>query len=203
MDLAALRAAVNQRTGIAFDTGALNSLVNEAVTTVASEADWPWLNGSEVFLTLAGVTRYPMPTGWTRTRSVSANGNEVRSASIRDLDTFDTRTFDTRSFATHTFTVDEDELVLLPELPVSVTVTHRFVRSEPTLVNDTDVPLLPAHFHPALVAYGSYLVLQRKDEARRAEMCRIDYERWIKRMRDDVSRKRGPVRIRVRDGAGI
>jgi hypothetical protein len=194
VNLAELRDAVHQRTGIAVDPGALTVMVNQAANAIAAEADWPWLHAADTFDTVAGQSVYPVPADWTRTRSIVVGGRTLAHANIRDLESDSIpRT------SQYVWTVEGDELHLRPTPARPAAVLHRYVTSERALLVDGDRPRLPVMFHPAIVAYTAYLVFVRADD-RRAEAMLEDCGRWLKRMRDDVRRKTGPFRVRVRPG---
>lgn len=193
MNLAALRAEVHRRTGIAVDTDALTAMVNEAAAALAAEFDWPWQYAATTFTTVPGQGSYPTPAGWTRTRSLAYRGATLDHGSIRDLEGAWTP-------AAPTWTVEGDQLHLVPTPRSAMEITHRYVAAETPMVNDDDEPRLPGSFSGALTSYAAYLVSLRAEDHRRAELFLADYRLWLGRMRDDVRRKTGPFRIRVRPG---
>ncbi len=200
MNLSQLRTAVDRRTGIAIDALAALELINEANRAIAADQDWPWLARSTTFATVVGTDTYSaasaIPADWLRTIGLKiADDEPMRWRSRNDLDA---EWPSATSGRPREYTFDASAIVLRPVPDSVVTVTHRYYRMEPELAGDTDVPSLPALFHPAIVEYSAHLVLRRAREAERAAECLASFERWRNRMLDDARRHAGPAKVRLR-----
>lgn len=197
MNLGEFRTAVNRRTGVAVDATALSEMVNEATQAVGEERDWPWADGVDTFTTSGAST--PLPADWSRTRTVNVAGFEAKRINAADGDAF--LEMEQRP-SVYSYTIEEGELVLYPTPDTGTTVIHRYVREETTMNSDSDSPLMPERFHPAIVNYTASLVCDRTGDTAKAMAFRAEYERWLKRMNDGTSRSQQPARVRVRSGAG-
>lgn len=199
MNLGQFRVAVNRKTGVAVDQSALNEFVNEAVQAVGEERDWPWKDGLQT-VTTDGSAAYALPADWGRTRTVTVNGYPTRRVNVADGDSYDLGGYVRAS--EYGYVIESDELVVYPTPPSGQTILHRYVKTEPTLSSDADEPLVESRFHQAVVCYAAALVCERHGDVAKADRHRAEYERWLRRMRDAMSRSQQPSRIRVRPGAG-
>lgn len=194
MNLAELRSTVHRRSGVDYSATALTDLINEALGAFATEGDWPWLEKGATLQTVKGVGSYAMPADWQRTRSLTLAGEEVPFVSVRDLD---------HESTTIGYSTSGDAFTLSPT-PTSVqTVKMRYLAAEKTLVADADVPLLPAAYHGAIVAYAVAELHRRKNNQRAAQVYDEAYQGWVKRVRKGITRTTGPRRIRVRAGGAL
>lgn len=192
MNLAELRAAVQERTGVDYGVNALNSVINEALADIANEGDWPWLETEATFDTVQGTEGYALPASYSRTRVVAMNGETIDARSPRDFE---------NDASSEGFTVRGNNLVLAPVPSRVATVTHVYFQAEPPLIADTDTPLLPAQYHPAVVNYAASIVLERVGEFKKSERRKDAYDEWLKKTKKGAMRALGPKRIRVRPGS--
>lgn len=197
MNLAALRTAVERRTGVAMDAAALTEWVNEASKAIAAEHDWPWLQRSTTFPTVAGTGTYTPPADWLRTISLRiADDAQMSWQPAGALD--DAWPYADSRGQPYQWSTFADELVLRP-IPDGVhVVTHRYVRIEADLALDADTPLMPVLFRPAIVEYAAYLVARSAGQSVRAAESLQAWSGWKGRMLDDVRRQSGPAKVRLR-----
>jgi hypothetical protein len=196
VNLGQFRTAINRKTGIAFDTTALTEVVNEAVAAAGAEKDWEWLDAVATFATDGSAT-YTLPADWARTRTVTVGSEQTRRLNIADGDSWSVLD----EVGIYSYAIEGGNLVIYPTSSDGQTVTHRYVKFEPTLTDDADEPLIPARFHQAIVCYGAAVVCDRGND-KRSDVFRAEYERWLKRMKDEKQRSQQPTRKRVRPGAG-
>lgn len=205
MNLAQMRDAVRTRIGVpAGDTfytdQTLNDLTNEALQAIASEADWPWLQASTTFSTVAGTGTYTPPADWVETRTLCIDGYDAMDprtlAEIREY-------LSTVRDVPSVYCVSGDTLLLRPVPSAVFTVTHDYVKNEATLITDADVPFMPAQFHYSIVAFACHLAYLRSGDVQRATAALADYGSWRQRMLRQRRRTAGPIRIRVRAGQVI
>ncbi len=184
MDLATLRSAVRTRLGVPasdpiFTDGALTELVNSANHYLETEWDWPWLETTEDIATVIGTATYTPGATWMRTIDLRvANGALLRRVPIDELDFLSSAgTGEPRLFC-----VTGGQLTVFPTPSAVLTLKHRYVRSEPDLVNAGDTPLVPLSFRSAIVEYASFLALRRSRDEGRAEVARSGYKEWLEQM---------------------
>jgi hypothetical protein len=181
-----------------MDPVALTELVNEALQAVATEYDWPWLQGTHTFTTQSGVDTYALPFDANRIRYVTMNGTEVTKRRIVDVD-----------IGRSGWTVFGDQLVLSPPPGGATPVVVRYHGTESDLVADSDSPALPPEYDHAVVEFAVMRVSDRADEGataanqRKAERSQNAYDAWIRRMRRGCQRMAGPIAPRVRPGSAI
>lgn len=197
MNLGQLRLAVDHRTGIGLDPVALNHFVAEAQAAISVEYDWPWLERTATLVTAVGTDTYAVPSDWLRTLSLRLADTEpmYRAASLADLESDEPSA--TATGEPDTFAVFGAQLVLRPVPQAVLTVTHRYVRVEPELVVDTDVPLMPAPFHHAIAEMAAALVCRRRGDGREANFM-ASYGGWKARMIAEHARQRPKARVRTR-----
>jgi hypothetical protein len=208
--LTELRAAVRTRIGVPtadsfYPDATLTDLVNEALAAVSAEADWPWLQASTTFATVAGTATYTPPADWDRTRALTIDG----------YDAMDYRTLpEIREYLStirgvpRVYTVSGEDLLLRPTPDSTYTVAHDYIVTEAPLVLDADTPLMPAQFHYSIVAFAVHLAHARNNEigsyrgavTGAAAAALAQYAQWLTRMHKHRRRSSGPMRVRVRAG---
>lgn len=205
MNLAALRDQVRTRTNTSstdatLDAATINAFINSANLQIASDADWPWRQTSTTFSTVAGTDTYTPPTDWLRTKSLKvANENPMRLLSIIDLDQ---RWYDsTGRGLPREYAIEADQIVIRPIPDGIYVVTHRYVKVEPILDTDDDIPLMPAQFQFAIVELAAYLGHRRMGNTNDADVALSAYKEWRNRMVSEHTRTMVPKRVRVRPGS--
>lgn len=194
MTYSELRRSVHRRTGVAFDDAALGELVNQALAGIAAENDWPWLEREVTFSTVDGTGAYTPTAGWTRTKQVVIDGDDLEHYAGADLSWYG------EVGTPRGFRIVADQLVLYPTPNAVHTVTHRYIASEATLALDGDTPSLPVAYHPAVVEYAAWLAMMRTGDTKRASMFFDSWIGWRERMKDSRRRTIRRHRIRVRPG---
>jgi hypothetical protein len=211
MNLAQTRDAVRTRLGVPtsdsfFSDQVLTDLVNEALQAVTAEADWPWLQTSTTFPTVAGTSTYTPPTDWSQTRSLCIDGYDAMDyRSLSEIREY----LSTQRGVPTVYTVSGEVVLLRPTPDAAYTVTHDYLKGEPALVNDTDRPIMPSVFHYAIVAFACHLAHARNNEigsyrgaiTGNAAASLSQYHNWLERMMSARRRTSGPMRVRVRGGS--
>ena len=184
MNRGEIRTAVKRRLaipssgdGMLPDT-VLNDLINNALTTISSARDWPWL------LTTATLNFAPdtalLPTDFIRARQLMYNNYPVQWVQLEDY--LDPLRFNT----TFCWTIIGNTAHLGPAPSSNADGTLYYYRSEPQLVTDFSTPLMEPVLHNLIVAYASYLAaLVRQDEAR-ASAYMAEYQMLLNNVRDDL-----------------
>jgi hypothetical protein len=205
VNLAQMRDAVRTRIGVPsgdtfYTDQTLTDLVNEALSAIASEADWPWLETSTTFATVAGTGSYTPPADWSQTRSLCIDGYDAMEwRSLPEIREYLTTVRDVPTV----YTVSGDVILLRPTPSAVYTVTHDYVKDESTLITDADVPLMPSGFHYSVVAFACHLAYLRSGDVQRATAALADFRGWADRMKSQRRRTRGPIRVRVRPGSAL
>ena len=182
MDLSTLRAETRTRTGTPTDDSlitdaALTQLVNAALQHISTERDWPWLEKTVTFDTVAGQSDYAVPADWMRTVSViGASGVPLRRTAIDELD------YMTGSGTPRYFGIFGDLVVVRPTPGTVETLKHRYLSSSPTLTADGQSPTMPAGYHYAIVEYAAYLLFRRTGNVTEAGAALAAYQEWRERM---------------------
>jgi hypothetical protein len=198
VNLGEYRTAIERRSGVAIDAPALGQLVNDALQALATEYDWPWLQGTYTFQTQAGVEAYAMPFDATRIRYVTVNGSEVGKRRVIDLDTGGCG-----------WTVFGDQLLISPSPGDGADVLVRYHGEESALTADLDSPALPSSYDGAVIEFALSRVFDRADESstaaenRKTTRALAAYDGWVRRMRRGCQRMAGPIAPRVRPGSGL
>lgn len=231
MNLGDVIAAAERQTGrvVSFEWG--RQLVNDALGRVSSKRDWPWLEysdsvtGAATDTTLTFARIYAAGDGEVaaepadrvlRIRQVSEvvdNGNgtadrELRCVSLREIN--DQTRIRYQGGETRLWAIDTAasgyrgvRIRVSPALDAATTFKVLYIRAEPELLAASETPLLPAQFHPYLVAYVVERVHRRHGETQRAVEAKVEAEQVVREMLDDQERVSGPFRVRVRPGGGI
>lgn len=197
MNLGQLRTATARRTGVDYEPAALTDLVNEALATIASEGAWRWLQATHSFSTVKDQQDYSLSAiSLVEPVSLVVDDIEYDRIAAVDVDAYDSR--GGRGWA-----LSGSTLSIVPAPDAVYAASLRYVRAEPALVADVDVPLLPAGFHGAIVDCASGLLMERARDRGRAEPHFASYERWVRRIRTSHGRAHGRRTPRIRTGSAF
>lgn len=201
MDTAVRTRLGNPSTDGFFSTAQVTDLVNEALLTIGTEADWPWLQSvGTAITTVAGTATYSISdTGYTSTRGLCIDGSdpleERQLAELRGMPTTD------RGQPAF-FAIAGSTIHLRPVPDAVYTIVHDIVTSEVAL-SGSGTPALPAAYYYAVVAKATELAHLRQRDTARAQAALAEYNAWMQRMRDNLHRTKAPKRIRVRPGRAL
>lgn len=205
MNRAQLREAVYDRLGVTsadgqFTSQVVDRLLNDALHLIEVEHDWPWLQATASISAVAGTGSYAVPSDWLRTRYLRID--TYQPFVLREIGDLEERWPDsTTRGRPDDFAIEGDAVLIRPIPDASYTITHRYVKREPDLTDDTQSPLMPASFHAAIAERAAYLGLRRSREEGRAQVCLQAYQEWQGRMVDDRRRTQGPLRVKIRPGS--
>lgn len=200
-----MREQIRLRLGVSstdatVNNSVLNAWIDQANAFIASETDWPWRETSTTFVTVAGTGTYTVPTDWLRTKMLKVSTEPpMKLVSIIDLEQ---RWYDGTVRGTpREYTIEGDAILIRP-LPDQVyTVTHRYIKVEPVLDTDGDLPLMPAQFHTAIVEMATYYGHRRLGNDSSAAEAMKAYGEWRNRMVMEHRRTMAPMSVRVRPGS--
>lgn len=213
MNLVELRAATYLQTGLDEDDTlitptVLNGFLNRAVHAYEAEGTWPWLQQVETIVTAANQDSYTPgaaaqlldPTvQWLRTSELRVADNESDVIEWKSPTELDDKWNFTDIGPPEDFTIFADQIILRPIPDGAYNVIHRFERIERDLINETDIPTLPAIYHEVLVEYATMLCFRRSRETERYQEAMNAYNAWVAKMRARALRRADlPGRVRVR-----
>lgn len=211
MTLTQLYDAVRIRMGVPVLDGlltgtALIDLINEGLQMVSTEHDWPWLQGTETFLTESGVSAYDPAVAvghiWTKTLALTPlNGDTLVLRTLIEVREQSGLTSYVSNLTPDMYCIQDDQILLAPTPQTAFTMIHDYYGMEPELADVQDTPMMPRQWHYIIVHAAAMLGHLRQNEGERAELERKQYDSWLRRMHDDVRRSKGSRRIRVRPGS--
>lgn len=204
VSLMQLRRQVRSRIGVPSSDGfqdgeVLDDSINQAVQTLESEQRWPWHEAVGNPAILAGASSFAVPADWRATRSLFIGDDELFAVAPADLYQRDI----TQTGQPEVFAVINNSVELRPVATADVTFTHLYYRTTALLVDDDDTLLMPDQFSGAVIAKAAELLSFREDDRAAASAHLAEYLQWVQRIRRDVRRTTGPVRVRVREGSWI
>lgn len=101
------------------------------------------------------------------------------------------------------YTIYLEQIYLAPTPSATYNFRHDYFRSEPRLIENTDVPLMPSQFHYAIIAMAVHLAHLRAGDLPRARAAQEEYDAWKKRMEERRMRSTSTIKVRVRPGREI
>ncbi len=183
----------------------VGSFINDALHAVEQESDWPWLETSETLAVLAGVDTYaPGAVGghWLRTRWIEDDVQKVLEWYSREE--MGDRWRSTTVGKPVEFSVYADTIYLRPVPDAAYTYRHFYQQSEVDLVSPTDVPLMPATYHQAIIDYASYLCFKASREVERANLTFQEFQDRLAMMKQRAKRSVDqPGKVRIRPGSWL
>jgi hypothetical protein len=164
VQLSDIRARVSQRldegvTGATFyPTAEMNAAINEAnrffcLLTLCLEQTLTWSPSAGVTFThMLGVF-----SDWIcPLRITDGSGAKIRPATLADLSALDNGWTASLGSPQRYVALGADLIGLYQQPGAGAILTVTYARLPLSLVNDTDVPEIPAEYHPALVKYAIY-----------------------------------------------
>jgi hypothetical protein len=208
MTLATMRTAVKDRLAIRSD-GSGNSLdglitnafvdtsINNALKRVCIERNWWWMQTTASVTFAANTGLASLPTGFMHAIDLTINGNSVEPI---DLDTYNNADAQNSGYG---WLIFGSNVRISPAPTAAVTGTLYYVKAEPTLTADSDVPIMPDVYTGILVAYACHLCAARRQDEQRAALYLQEYGNFLKSFSDEnrASVKRRIKYTRTRDFA--
>lgn len=178
-------AAVRDRFGIPSDDGlldttTLNRLIDRAVKRVELADDWAWLETTEDITTANGTSTYtPTATSYVRTISVRiAEAAPMLRLSIDEADHWG----ETNLGTPKAYCLIGRQIRLIPTPGSTMTVKHRYLRTEPALAGDTSEPLCPEPWIEAVILAVGVLCYQRTGELELMGATKAEYDACIEHL---------------------
>lgn len=205
MDLVTLRTAVKSRVVIVSGNALLDvdSILNEFVNSGARQFDtehpWPWMEASTTFPTVSGTGSYAVPAAYLETQALRWSDDKTL-LERRPLKVVLEEQENGAGWPSH-YAVHAG-LIYVSPVPGSVRTVEHFYRSTTTVMtDDTDEPMSPSQWHPAIAEYAAYLAHRREDDLAAAGACLAAYDRWVAKAKRWADPAGGTSRVRVRAGS--
>lgn len=170
--------------GLITDT-VVNQAIEDALNVFVSTRDWPWMLTSSMLAFPANVGESPLPCDFVRAKELVINDEPVTYVDLNQFLEIDEAGYP------YVWTIVGSTVKIYPVGTQMVYGTMYYYKTEPELVADTSVPLMPAFLHQWIVAYGAYLCALRRQDEGRAQVYLAQSNDLLNRMRDDVRRKTG------------
>ncbi len=179
----------------------MNDAVNEAMHYLNAASDWPWLQAKESINTIAATDLYTPAANWQRSL-------DLRHADDRTLINWDPFKLRERwaliaAGQPSEWAIDVDQILLRPIPDGIYPLVHTYLITDPDLVSDSDVPLVPSSEHYAIVEFSTYLALRRDAENPRAQLAQQAYNAWQADALQKRRRVDKPWRVNVRQGSDL
>jgi hypothetical protein len=136
---------------VLFGATRVNMYINNAYLTLVRRVNYYVDENTQDYNSVSGTSVYPLPTDFARTRSLRRTdiAVEMQMVGLRTID----RSIIT-SGAPYAYALDGSNVHLYPTPDQVYPFELRYWKMPAPLVNDTDVPTIPADYHNLLV-YGA------------------------------------------------
>jgi hypothetical protein len=196
MNVSEYREAVRLAVGLAPQDAVLTDetclwALNGALSTIATDKDWPWHYTEEAAATVEDQPTIPLPANHTRTVFIVVDENEPLQTSTHIELSYDRET----TGVPRAYAAEANDIRLWPIPDDAYDVIHAFYRSEPALLADTDTPLLPDAYSERLVLEAAIKVAVRTNNLSRLTTLREALDVVRKSMGDNYVRMNKPGRI--------
>lgn len=204
MMLMQLREKVRNRAGISsgdqyIPSQVLDDAINQAILQIDGEYHWPWLEATQTISLVDGTDTYALPADYRATRSMVALNTDSSNSVLPQVSPTQALSKVTTDVGFPMgYALYEGNIVLLPTPGAGYTLKHLYYRQSTELVNDTDEPLIPDLWHPAVVAAAAGNIAMREELRGIKDACDVDVANWIRKMRNALRRSTGPVVPRIR-----
>ena len=177
-----------------FPEGTLDRIVNRAIQRISAIHDWPWLQTSETINTVASTQAYTPTAGWSKTIRLRYKNRDLVEYQPRDAIKYQNDTGTPVGFF-----IEEEQIHFVPIPDGAYTIEHVYLRREPQLVADDDEPLIPERYMDFVVWHAVMLCASRIHDMDLYSRAREEARQWETRIRDDVRRSTGTLKVQARD----
>ena len=179
-----------------WPTAKLNRFINRALRQISTAHDWPWLQVEATIPLVQGTRDYAVPADWRKTLSLTINGDDLDYFSKRASVKY--RQYDTQRPVIYTYQAGNLQFLPVPGTS-GLSDEHLYIRHEPLLVADVDVPLLPDAYSDYLSVTAAKRAAASMGDTERMATMTMMQDDWIKIIRDDIRPTRANPRVRARD----
>lgn len=206
MNLEELRDSVRVRLGVPsndtfYQDIYLDDLINEALQAISVQYDWTWLQATEIIPTVVGTRFYsPADPLYLQTKAVSIDGFDAMT--WMDMQTIRNWPDDTSDVPMY-YTIWLDQIYLAPSPSQAYNIRHDYIKREPILDENGDIPLMPVPYHYAIIAHATHLGFLRAGDLPRAQQAKNEADAWLDRMLNARTGTAATIRVRVRPGRDL
>lgn len=204
-NLMTLRRLTRSRVGVPlqddfFPDAVIDDHINLAVQALEAEYHWPWSDVVDSVVIGPSTPTIPIPDGYRATRGIYDGTVELSLVAPGDLISWSGTTGDVPRVWCPMGTA----LIVLPTpQDDAYSLQHYWYRQPAWLRQDMDESLVPDQFTGAIIAKAAQLLATRESSGADVGRHGTEYTDWLNRMRRDVRRTTGPVRVRVRPGGWV
>jgi hypothetical protein len=144
----------------------IENWINQAQSQIARQVEAPEFQETELLSLVKGQSRYALPANFLRTQDIYYP-NLLTRLRMCDLQQFDQSGNFEGPPAMYTLYANELWLFPTPN-QTGEEVEHRFIKNPPTLVNESDVPLLNKNYLHLLVDYAVERAYRAEDDSEMA-----------------------------------
>lgn len=161
-------------------------LINESLSAISAERDWPWLEDMDTISTVVDQQIYAFPTDAVMLKNLFMDrGRELR---------YETPTsFHKASHLTgypRWYTIIDNNIYIAPVPQKVETITALFSKSEPILTTGTDTPIIPERYINYLITKTAGLVATDIQDYEVKQLLEAEQERWRIMIVNDSDRTR-------------
>lgn len=159
--------------------------VNEAQHLIARQVEGPEFQKNVPVQLVVNQYIYALPADFARVQDViyPAMSTRLEPTDIQDFDVTDvTQVLGPPS----RYALDQGNLFLFPNPQAADILTMRYIAVPPTLVNDTDVPVLNPNYLHLLVRYGLIRAFEAEDDYEASQQFQTVWEKQLDAYATDV-----------------
>jgi hypothetical protein len=197
MNRGEIRTAVKERLAIPsigdglLPDATIDGLINRSLSVISGAKEWPWLMDDFTMNFVSGTAT--IPNDFVRARQLVIDGKPCMWLQLEDFLMPDRRQ------SVFAWTIIGNKAKLNPIPTSDFAGTLYYYRTEPELLSDYSMPLIPATHHSLVIAYTCYLAAMVRQDEGRAAVYQAEYQALLQNMRDDLKQATGR-RIRYDGG---
>lgn len=160
-----------------FGSQRVTNFINDGYQLICQRVQFYTDEGSYDFSTVAGTAKYPLPAGWARLREMwdTSRNVPVHAVGLRDIDSGGLPPQGPPSY----YALDGVNMHLWPTPDGIYPLELRYWVLPGPLVNDTDVPVIPANWHHLLVRFATAECYKCEDDLATGQAWEQDFEKYL------------------------
>lgn len=176
----------------------INGFLNSALRSIARKVDYYADEAEQAITTVAAQAAYPWPADFGRARYL----RDTDPATPRTLQAVRLRQIDEAAVRTgrpYVYAVDGPAILLYPTPDTAYTLSMRYWSLPALMVSDTDVPALPDDFHSILPYYALQQCYATEDDMEMSQFWGQQFAQGLRDMAVDVKFPSTDSARRVKD----
>jgi hypothetical protein len=168
---------------VLFGASRINMYINDGYLNLVRRVDYYVDENTQDYPTVQGTAMYPLPTDFARVRSVRRTdlGEEMTAVGLRTID----RSFTTAG-APVFYAMDGANIHLFPVPDQAYPLELRYWKLPALLVNDTDVPTIPADYHSLLIFWAVAAAYSAEDDSQTGALWQAKYDKGLSEFSADM-----------------